>query len=93
MLSTLSSLQALSIILFAGPALSAGVVPGIPVGPPPSNVSQALDPRLVSFSFEPGFINEFLGNTTSPNKLILGLLSEIEKRTGALGFRPGGITA
>jgi hypothetical protein len=33
------------------------------------------------------FVDEFLGNATSPNKLVLDLIGNIADRTGGVGFR------
>ncbi|KIK00113.1 glycoside hydrolase family 79 protein [Laccaria amethystina LaAM-08-1] len=59
---------------------------------PPANVSQLLDPYLISFSIEPAFLNEFLGNKTTPNKLGLSLFKTLASMTGGIGVRPGGNT-
>ncbi|EDQ98404.1 glycoside hydrolase family 79 protein [Laccaria bicolor S238N-H82] len=64
---------------------------GIPASPP-ANVSQLLDPYLISFSIEPAFLNEFLGNKTTPNKLGLSLFNTLASKTGGIGVRPGGNT-
>lgn len=68
-------------------SLSAAALISLPSSPLPSNASQLLDPYLISFSFETAYIQDFLGNTSHPNELVLNLLGEIEKRTGGIAVR------
>lgn len=67
--------------------LSAAALISLPSLPLPSNASQLLDPYLISFSFETAYIQDFLGNTSHPNELVLNLLGEIENRTGGIAVR------
>ena len=52
----------------------------------PANVSQALDPCLIS-SIETAFINQFLGNKSDPNALTLQLIFNIVNRTDSVALR------
>ena len=52
-----------------------------------ANASQSLDPYFVSFSIEPAFLDELLGNKSNPNALTLQLISIIEKVTGGIAVR------
>lgn len=76
-------LAALAPAVPARAALNPGVFPS----GPPANASQPLDPYLVSFSIEPAFIDDFLGNASSPNELVLRLLEQVEQRTGGIAVR------
>ena len=53
----------------------------------PATTSQSLDPYFVSFSAEPAFLDEFLGNEANPNTLTLQLISNIKKVTGGIAVR------
>ncbi|EDR03121.1 glycoside hydrolase family 79 protein [Laccaria bicolor S238N-H82] len=87
----------LAVAASAGPSLvqRASTPSPINLGIPstlPANASGSLDPYLISFSIEPAFLDEFLGNKSNPNALTLQLISNIEKVTGGIALRPGGAT-
>jgi hypothetical protein len=53
----------------------------------PANASQSLDSYFVSFSIEPAFLDEFLGNKSNSNALPLQVISNIVEVTGGIAIR------
>jgi hypothetical protein len=83
MLALFTSLLAVPGLAFAQNVLN----PGVSNAGPPSNASQPLDTRLISFSIEPAYLDQFLGDAATPNTLVLNLFSEIANRTGGIAVR------
>lgn len=53
----------------------------------PANASGPLSTHVLGFSMETAFVQDFLGNKTQPNELVLKLIGNVADRSGAVAFR------